>query len=304
MTQSRSSQSSLLPEPHCEDREASSGAPGYWEWSRRATPLSGTYNPWEPVWFLIRGICHGHCSQKLPLSHGVALNAGAEIDRDLIFLAIALWMSEPGRAFSVGADVVDDGVLHVRTDACRDVIQSEKMPQPPGHVVIGAGAVAADADGAGKSITIIQRKPAPEHDDPAEMLADQRVLRAAVLGGLPGIERLGVGRAAEPRAEQISAGLRLGVEIGGGHRLVAETEGVCGVCLFGGDGAASRPLLVRLVAAEGDRADDAVAIDHGRPFVVVEAAVAGTAAGLDALLQDIGEPVMIDRTRHPARIGG
>src|SRR5947209_11163986 len=112
------------------------------------------------------------------------------------------------------------------------MIQSEEMPHPPCHIVIGAGAVAAYSEPARGPIAVVERQPAPEYDDAAERLADQRILRATILRGLAGIQSRRVGRAAQRGAEQITAGLRLRIQIGRRHRLVAETESICGVCLF------------------------------------------------------------------------
>src|SRR5690348_15083805 len=70
------------------------------------------------------------------LPHGISFDARAQVDGDLVFLAVALWMPEPGLALSVRANVVDDCILHVGTDTCGDVIKANGVANPPGDVVI------------------------------------------------------------------------------------------------------------------------------------------------------------------------
>src|SRR3954447_15136958 len=98
-------------------------------------------------------------------------------------------MPKSGRALSVRTNVVDDRVLHVGTGAGRHLVQSEKMPHPPRHVVIRARAVTAYAERACHSVAVVKCQPAAEYDDAAECLADEWVLRVAVFGRLTGIKR-------------------------------------------------------------------------------------------------------------------
>ena len=62
------------------------------------------------------------------------------------------------------------------------------------------------------------------------------------------------------------------------HECV-EAERIRGVGLLRGDDAAAGPLRAAVVAGEGDGADHAVAVDDGRPHLVVQAAGFGRGRG-------------------------
>src|SRR5690349_15044379 len=101
-------------------------------------------------------------------------------------------MAKAGSAFSVRPDIVNDCILHVRTDAGRHLVQSEEMSHAPRHVMIRTRAVATHAKPPGRAIAVVQRKAAAEHNGAAEHLADEGILRGAEFGRLAGIQRGGV----------------------------------------------------------------------------------------------------------------
>lgn len=85
--------------------------------------------------------------------------------------------------------------------------------------------------------------------------------------------------------------MRRGVDVGGRKGVVSPAESVGGIGFFGGDHAASWPLIGARRPAENDRANDAVAIDHSCPFLISHSAVFGGTLlhdALDDLLQTSG----------------
>src|SRR5689334_13379921 len=99
-----------------------------------------------------------------------AADSRAEIIRDVGLGADAGGMSEARAARSGHANVVDDRILHVWTDAGRHVVERERVPHAPGHVVIGAGRVAAHPERADDTVLVVEREAAAEHDDAAGRL--------------------------------------------------------------------------------------------------------------------------------------
>src|SRR5690349_20322877 len=205
-------------------------------------------------------------------------------------------MAVAGYARLVGLDVVDDRVIMVGRDTARHFVELERLAHAPGDVVIGAGRIAAGAEAADHVLAVIERETAAEHDHAAEMLADQRILRAAGLGRIAAIEHGGVDRIAHRQAEQRTRRLRASIEVGRRNCEFLQAERIGGIRFLSGDGAAAEPLVVRLGAAESDRAYRAFARDDSSPFVVVETAISRPAAWLDALLEGIDQLVMSHRT--------
>jgi hypothetical protein len=72
--------------------------------------------------------------------------------------------------------VVDDAVVAVRIDAARHAAKPERGSHPPTDIVVGAGGVAGDADGAHFPTVVVEGEPAAEDVDPADPVADHRVL--------------------------------------------------------------------------------------------------------------------------------
>ena len=58
--------------------------------------------------------------------------------------------------FAVRSNVVDDGILHVWTDAGGHAIEAEQVADPPSDVMIGARAVSTDAERSGNAAPIIE----------------------------------------------------------------------------------------------------------------------------------------------------
>src|SRR4051794_30622389 len=200
-------------------------------------------------------------------------------------------MPEARGAFPVGAEVVDDRVLAVRIDARRHAVELQDLANPPGDVVIGAGGIAADAEPAHDVVVVIEGEATAEYDRSADALADHRIRARAELRGVARACFRG-GRARGDETVERLPGLSPGEEVRGRDRHALHAEGVRRAGLLHGDRAAARPLVVRLVAAVGDGADRAVAGDHARPFVIVEAAVPWTAARLDARPERLRELVL------------
>src|SRR5690242_9628175 len=196
----------------------------------------------------------------------------ADLLGDLDLLAATSRMTEARRALPVITDVVDDRIVMFRADAGGHAIETELLAHAPGDVLVGAWRVARHAEGADDAARIVESEAAAEDDDAAEMLTDERVALRPVSRGISGIERGGVGRVAKRGTEEIPARLRGGIEIAGREREFRGAHAVRGVRLLRGDGAARRPLVVDGVAAEGDRADCAIARDDRGPFVIVEPA--------------------------------
>src|SRR3954466_2154924 len=117
-------------------------------------------------------------------------------------------MAKSRRAFAVGADVVDDRVLHVGADSGRHPVEPELVTHAPGHVVIRAGAVAADAQRARDAVAVIEREPASEHDRAAYRLAHHQILSRAEVVRRSGVQGFLGWWVAECRAEQEPARLR------------------------------------------------------------------------------------------------
>jgi hypothetical protein len=67
----------------------------------------------------------------------------ADVRGDLGLAAAAGRVTEAAFAGLAG-DVVDDAIIPVRADAVRHRVQSERLPDPPSDVVVGARGVSRD----------------------------------------------------------------------------------------------------------------------------------------------------------------
>src|SRR5690349_23701864 len=118
-------------------------------------------------------------------------------------------MAPPARAYIASlreGDVVDDGVGAGGADTGGTgpiLIQSESLPHPPSHIMVGAGTITADADTTDHLPAAgIKPKTAAEHVDAADLLADHSVLwrsvgfRIALVGGC-GIDGIALLKAEE-----------------------------------------------------------------------------------------------------------
>src|SRR3954452_21866628 len=65
----------------------------------------------EPTILFARYRSYACAEARLELSHCIRIDAGAEIDCDLVLAAVALGMAKAGSALSVWTDVVDDRIL-------------------------------------------------------------------------------------------------------------------------------------------------------------------------------------------------
>src|SRR5262245_16757248 len=107
-------------------------------------------------------------------------------------------------------DVINDVVRPrgVAADASRHVIEIQRVPRPPGDVVIGARRVAAHADWAPQGGRPVgPRQPAAEHVDAADALAHHRVVGAAVVAWAAAIRHERVDRVALLEAEETATRL-------------------------------------------------------------------------------------------------
>jgi hypothetical protein len=99
-----------------------------------------------------------------------------------------------------GTDVEDDVVrsLRIAAHAGGDIIQLQQVPGPPGDVVVRAGAVAADADGSDQlAFGVVEAEAAAEYVDPADPVADHRIVCLAELRGIAAVGDLGIHGVAE-----------------------------------------------------------------------------------------------------------
>src|SRR5215204_2941372 len=109
-----------------------------------------------------------------------AADPGPEFLGNVRFVAGAFGVSEAGRAFPVGAEVVDDGVL------LRCLAKVERIADTPGDIVVGAGAVAADAEAPYNAAGVVERQTTAKHDDAADAFAERRIGRGSELRCLAG----------------------------------------------------------------------------------------------------------------------
>src|SRR5215831_10137274 len=89
-----------------------------------------------------------------------------------------------------GGDVVDNvvGPGRVGTDPTGNVVELESVSRAPGDVVVGAGRVAADADGSDEdALRVVEGEAAAKDIDAADAAADHRVLRCSVIGGITAV---------------------------------------------------------------------------------------------------------------------
>src|SRR5690242_19616178 len=96
-------------------------------------------------------------------------------------------LTRAARAVRVRADVVDDVIRAGRIAAnafhSTECVEPESVPNPPGHHMVGAGGVSADADPADSDSVFIKHKSTAKHIHAADAVADHRIsLRAEILG--------------------------------------------------------------------------------------------------------------------------
>ena len=115
---------------------------------------------------------------------------------------------------------------------------------------------------------------------------------------LPDRPRCRCGRKAPSRFRQAgerAAWVRARIEVGGRDREGVQTHRICRGGFLSRDRPAAKPLFTRLCTAERQGTDLTAAVDHRRPFIVVEPTIAGTGGWLDAGLQRGGEITRSDR---------
>src|SRR5689334_14731042 len=168
-------------------------------------------------------------------------------------------MAEAARAHTNGAggrrtrDVIDDvvGPIAVSADPVYllEVIEAEIVAHAPRDHVIGARRVTADTHAAddlgGTAGFDVKTKPATEYVHAADPLADHRVGRLAIVGGVGrgavrrrGVDGVAVLQAVEAAAER----LHRGVEVRGREREPVQAEGIRRIRLLRRDHAAAWPL--------------------------------------------------------------
>src|SRR5881628_3412648 len=132
--------------------------------------------------------------------------------------------SVPGSVFG---DVMHHVVVACGTHACGDIVEVEAMADFPCDNVIGAGSVAADADGAHEfAFGIVKGESAAEDVYAANFFSDHRVVWLAVIGGRTFVGRVRVDRIAMLQAVERTAGLHGRIEVRGGESESWQTESV------------------------------------------------------------------------------
>src|SRR5688572_24797962 len=82
--------------------------------------------------------------------------------------------------------VMNQIVVAGGADPSGDIDQVERVPEFPGDNMVGAGGVAAEADRADKFAgCVVEGQSAAEYVYPADFLADERIVRFAVVFGRP-----------------------------------------------------------------------------------------------------------------------
>ena len=100
-----------------------------------------------------------------------------------------------------------------------EMVEVEKMSNPPGDHVVGAGGVAADTDPTDFLAAGAQKdEPTAKNVYPANTLADQRVVRAAEQTRVPLVGGFSIDRVAVLQAIETAAGLDGRVQVGRGQR--------------------------------------------------------------------------------------
>lgn len=83
----------------------------------------------------------------------------------------------------------------VATDSVRKIVQDEQIAGPPGDVVIGAGRIATDSNGADELLRgIIKCKSATEHVNAADTPAHHGVVGLTIVCGIPAISNISIDR--------------------------------------------------------------------------------------------------------------
>src|SRR5712664_1355642 len=193
----------------------------------------------------------------------------------------ALGMAPAARAYALllsrlRGDVVHDVVraggipAHPRWH----VVEHQVMPCLPTDVVIGARGIATHAKSTHDlPTTIVEREPATEYIYAADLSAIHRIIGPAVVNSIPSICDLRVHWVAVLKAVQRSARRHRGINVGRGQSKTGQTEGVARVGLLRGNHAAAWPLIPALLACEGDRTDDSIAVHYGAPHIEIETSV-------------------------------
>mmetsp|Transcript_686 Transcript_686/g.1819 ORF Transcript_686/g.1819 Transcript_686/m.1819 type:complete len:263 (+) Transcript_686:1664-2452(+) len=175
-----------------------------------------------------------------------------------------------------GAGAMHQVVHHsTRAKAGRHVVQAQLVPQAPGHDVVGARGVAADAQPAQQRAgLVVQGQAATKHVDAAHALAGQRVLGASTPAGggslVCGHCIHGVGLL---QAEQRATRLGQAVQVGSGDGEAGQGERVAGVGLLRRDDARAGPLLAEALATVNDHLDQASAVHDGCPHLERESSI-------------------------------
>jgi hypothetical protein len=74
------------------------------------------------------------------LTAAILQRTGSDAGSNVGFLAAAFRMAKP--AFTGGGDIVDDTIVLVRADAARNLVQTQRLADPLGDVVVGTRSVA------------------------------------------------------------------------------------------------------------------------------------------------------------------
>src|SRR5262245_12852214 len=117
-------------------------------------------------------------------------------------------MSPPLRAdgvtIGIRSDVEDNVVVTGRANAAGQIVEMQRVADFPGDDVVGAGSVAADADRSEQRITFfaVEGEAAAKDIYTPAFLADQGVVRLAVILGWPFVRRVGIDRITVLQAEQ------------------------------------------------------------------------------------------------------
>ena len=217
--------------------------------------------------------------------------------------------ADAGSAVRIGCDVEDDvvgtrGIARDASDA-GEMIESEVVSHAPRDVVVGARSVATDAYATDNHLAgTVERQPTAEDVDPADLVADHRVLRSADLLRRSGVCVRSIHRVTVLQTVQTAAGLHSGIQVRGGEREPVrlarasaegrriETECVRGVGLLRRDDSAARPLGSTIYARERDSTHDAITIDDCGPHLVIEAAGLGGGGSYQSSSQGriVGQP--------------
>ena len=225
-------------------------------------------------------------------------------------------LSGAAGAVRVRNDVEDDVVRAGRVAAnalhSTEGVEQESIPDLPGHHMVGAGGVSADAEPANSASVFIKHKSTAKHVHAADAVADHRIsLRAEILGAAlawleTGLADSGlavsvaicdasVNGVAVLQAVETAARLHRGEQVGsrqgepvcpeqatGRRAAFAEAEAIGRVRLLGRNDTTVQPLVDELAARKGNSTHGAVIGHQCAPHIESQTTVT---AGSD----DIGE---------------